>query len=64
MDILSKLKSYFSKNLSFKQNDRAGSSPLIIIKMDSIENNIKEYQSIEEAVANLVNHPYASFYKI
>lgn len=57
MDYLKKLKSYFSKNLSFKQNVRAGSSPLIIIRKDSGDNNIKEYQSIEEAIADLEKDP-------
>jgi len=64
MDLLKKLKSYFSKKLSFNQNVSHGSSPLIIIKKDSVENNIKEYQSIDEAIADLENDLNDSHYKI
>lgn len=64
MDRLEKLKSFFSKNLSFKQNVRAGSTPLIIIKKDSGDNNIIEYQSIDEAIADLENDPNVSPSKI
>ena len=64
MDILKKLKSFFSKNLSFNQNVSHGSSPLIIIKKDSADNNIKEYQSIDEAIDDLENDPNVSPSKI
>ena len=39
-------------------------SPLIIIKKNTIDENIKEYQSIEEAIADLENDPNISFEKI
>lgn len=64
MDYLKKLKSYFSKNLSFKRKVRGGSSPLIIIRKDSVDNNIKEYQSIEDAITDLENDPNVSPSKI
>jgi carbonic anhydrase len=36
---------------------RAKASPLLIIKQDLTDANVKEYESIEEAVANLENDP-------
>jgi hypothetical protein len=37
--------------------EHAKSSPLLIIKQDSTDANVKEYKSIEEAVADLENDP-------
>lgn len=39
-------------------------SPLIIIKKNIIDENVKEYQSIEEAIADLENDPNVSSEKI
>jgi hypothetical protein len=39
-------------------------SPLLIIKKNSDDANVKEYNSIEEAIADLENDPNASHYKI
>ena len=39
-------------------------SPLIIIKKNTIDENVKEYQSIEEAIADLENDPNVSSEKI
>ncbi len=33
------------------------SAPLLIIKKDSTDSNIKEYESIDEAIADLANDP-------
>ncbi len=33
------------------------SAPLLIIKKDSDDTNIKEYESIDEAIADLANDP-------
>ncbi len=55
--IIKKLVGLFSK----KHTD---SAPLIIIKKNTADDNIKEYQSIEEAIADLENDPNVSFEKI
>jgi len=39
------------------KNKPSGSAPLLIIKKSTEDNNIKEYQSIEEAIADLENDP-------
>jgi hypothetical protein len=39
-------------------------SPLLIIKKNSDDANVKEYNSIEEAIADLENDPNVSHYKI
>jgi hypothetical protein len=39
-------------------------SPLLIIKKNVNDANIKEYSSIEEAIADLENDPNVSHYKI
>jgi len=36
---------------------RTTSAPLLIIKQDTKEVNVKEYQTIEEAIADLENDP-------
>lgn len=35
----------------------AGTAPLLIIKKDTDEANVKEYNSIDEAIADLENDP-------
>ncbi len=49
--------SLFSK----KHRDAA---PLLIIKKEASDTNIKEYNSIEEAIADLENDPNVPVYKI
>jgi len=55
--IIKKLVGLFSKK-------HTESSPLIIIKKNAIDENVKEYQSIEEAIADLENDPNVSVKKI
>ena len=40
------------------------SAPVLIIKKDTNDSNIKEYKSIEEAIADLENDPKVSAVKI
>ena len=40
------------------------SAPLLIIKIDSTDSNIKEYESIDEAIADLANDPNVPVDKI
>ncbi len=47
--------------LSKKHTD---SAPLIIIKKNTADDNIKEYESIEEAILDLENDPNVSTEKI
>jgi polyhydroxyalkanoate synthesis regulator phasin len=54
---IKKLMGLFSKKHS-------EASPLIIIKKNTIDENVKEYQSIEEAIADLENDPNVSVEKI
>lgn len=54
---IKKLMGLFSKK-------HADSSPLIIIKKNTADENVKEYQSIEEAIADLENDPNVSVEKI
>ncbi|NOY49431.1 MAG: hypothetical protein GXO88_02520 [Chlorobi bacterium] len=55
--IIKKLVGLFSKK-------HTESAPLIIIKKNTSADNIKEYQSIEEAILDLENDPNVSFEKI
>ncbi len=55
--IIKKLIGLFSK----KHSD---SAPLIIIKKNTADDNIKEYESIEEAILDLENDPNVSSEKI
>ncbi|MBI1939422.1 MAG: hypothetical protein HYS25_15035 [Ignavibacteriales bacterium] len=57
MKILKKLIGLFTKRVS-------KSAPLIIIKKDTDEENIKEYKTIEEAIADLENDPNVPLDKI
>jgi len=45
-------------------NKLSNSAPLVIIKKGKEDKNIKEYNSIEEAIADLENDPNVSHYKI
>ncbi len=55
--IIKKLVGLFSKK-------HTESAPLIIIKKNTAADNIKEYQSIEDAIADLENDPNVSTEKI
>ena len=50
MNTIKKILNYFS-------GKRVKASPLLIIKQDSTDANVKEYKSIEEAIADLENDP-------
>ncbi|MFA5816172.1 MAG: hypothetical protein WC865_11180 [Bacteroidales bacterium] len=50
MNILKKLMSLFTKK-------RAKSAPLLIIKKNTDDANVKEYKSIDEAISDLENDP-------
>ena len=50
MNFTEKLKIFFSGKHAFN-------SPLLIIKKDTDDANVKEYKSIEEAIADLENDP-------
>lgn len=43
----------FEKLIGFIKNKRSGSVPLLIIKKERDDANVKEYRSIEEAIADL-----------
>jgi len=47
----------FAKKASTLISGKAGSSPLLIIKKDVADSNVKEYLSIEEAIADLESDP-------
>lgn len=57
MKIIQRILRYFRKR-------KAESSPLVIIKKGADEGNIKEYNSIEEAIRDLENDPNISREKI
>ena len=57
MDTIKKLMYLFTKKLSHLHIGIAGTAPLIIIKKESEDANVKEYKSIEEAIADLENDP-------
>lgn len=57
MKIIQRILRYFRKR-------KAESSPLIIIRKGADEGNIKEYNSIEEAIADLGNDPNVSKEKL
>ncbi|TSA36986.1 MAG: hypothetical protein D4R64_06375 [Porphyromonadaceae bacterium] len=50
MNTMEKLMSLFTKKQS-------KSAPLLIIKQDTDDANVKEYKSIDEAIADLENDP-------
>lgn len=43
--------------MSLFKKKSSKSTPLLIIKKDTDDSNIKEYESIEEAIADLENDP-------
>ena len=57
---------FFTKKHSVlsDKSGKDGSLPLIIIKKETNDSNIKEYKSIEEAIADLENDPNVSIDKI
>lgn len=57
MNTIEKVLSYFSKK-------HVKASPLLLIKQDSTDVNVKEYKSIEEAIADLENDPNVPLDKI
>ena len=50
--------------MAFFTKGQAVSSPLLIIKKDADDVNVKEYKSIEEAIADLENDPNVPSVKI
>lgn len=57
MNLIKKLLGLFTKKL-------ANSSPLLIIKKGTDDDRVKEYKTIEEAIADLENDPNVSSEKI
>ncbi len=57
MKIIKKLCGFFQKKQS-------ASTPVLIIRKEPDDSNIKEYKSIEEAIADLENDPNVSGVKI
>lgn len=57
MNFTEKLKIFFS-------GKHAVNSPLLIIKKDTDDANVKEYQTIEDAITDLENDPNVPSYKI
>lgn len=57
MNLIKKLLGLFTKKL-------ANSSPLLIIKKATDADRVKEYKTIEEAIADLENDPNVSSEKI
>ena len=57
MNTIKKLMGFFSK-------DQSKAAPLLIIKKDEDENNVKEFNSIEEAIADLEADPNVPANKI
>jgi len=47
----------FTKKISTLHTGKAGFAPLLIIKKEADDANVKEYKSIEEAIADLENDP-------
>lgn len=64
MDAIKKLMYLFTKKLSYLHIDKAGTAPLIIIKKEADDANVKEYKSLEEAIADLEKEPTISSDKI
>jgi hypothetical protein len=54
---LKKLLSLFTKKCFNLPVSKSWSSPLLIIKKNTEDANVKEYNSIEEAIADLENDP-------
>lgn len=57
MNIMKKLMRLFTKK-------HAKSAPLLIIKKDTDDANVKEYKSIDEAISDLENDPNVPLDKI
>ncbi|MDP2037410.1 MAG: hypothetical protein Q8L04_08500 [Ignavibacteria bacterium] len=52
------------KLIGLFQKKHSKSSPLVIIKKDADDVNVKEYKSIEAAIADLENDPNVSSEKV
>lgn len=50
--------------MGFFTRKYSNSVPLLIIKKETDDSNVKEYKSIEEAIADLENAPNVPTYKI
>ena len=50
--------------MSLSSKKHPAAAPLLIIKKEASDTNTKEYNSIEEAIADLENDPNVSHYKI
>jgi hypothetical protein len=61
---LKKLLSLFTKKCFNQPAGKSWSSPLLIIKKNTDDANVKEYHSIEEAIADLENDPNVPLDKI
>lgn len=61
---LKKLLSLFAKKILNLPKDKSGSSPLIIIKKNTEDVNVKEFNSIEKAIAELENDSNVALDKI
>jgi hypothetical protein len=55
---------FFTEKHSCLPTGKAGSAPLLIIKKETDNANVKEYKSIEDAIADLENDPNVSADKI
>lgn len=64
MNTIEKLMYLFTKKTSGLYIGKVGSAPLIIIKKETDDANVKEYKSIEETIADLENDPNVPLDKI
>jgi hypothetical protein len=64
MNTIKKLMYLFTKTTSKQPFGKAGTIPLLIIKKEVDDANIKEYRSIEEAISDLENDPNVPLDKI
>ena len=55
MNTIQKLMGFLTKKRSnlLNKSGKAGAVPLLIIKKDAYDSNVKEYKSIEEAITDL-----------
>lgn len=54
----------FDRLFSFFYKEQLKSTPLVIIKHPKVDSDIKEYNSIEEAISDLESDPNVSAVKI
>ncbi|HEY3388391.1 MAG TPA: hypothetical protein VGK38_02390 [Prolixibacteraceae bacterium] len=55
---------FIKKIIELFSRKHLNQSPLLILKKDADDSNLKEYLSIEEAIADLENDPNVSLEKI